>query len=90
MIGVTLANAEGSYAVLSYLGFGATPPAPDYGTMLLESQPYLTSDPWLVFFPSAAVVVLIFGFVLLGDWIRERVDPTTKVLIGGGAVSDRR
>ena len=88
MVGVTLANAEGAYAVLSYLGFGATPPAADYGSMLSESQQYLTSDPWLVFFPSAALVILIFGFLLLGDWIRDRVDPTARVWIGGGAVTD--
>lgn len=88
MIGVTLANAEGAYAVLSYLGFGATPPAPDFGSMLSEGQQYLTSDPWLIFFPSAALVLLIFGFVLLGDWIRESVDPTAKVWVGGGAASE--
>lgn len=88
MIGVTLANAEGAYAVLSYLGFGATPPTPDFGSILSESQPFLTSDPWLVFFPSVALVILIFGFVLLGDWIRDHVDPTAKVWVGGGAATD--
>jgi ABC-type dipeptide/oligopeptide/nickel transport system permease subunit len=88
MIGVTLANAEGAYAVLSYLGFGATPPTPDYGSMLSESQQYMTSDPWLVFFPAAALVLLIFGFILLGDWIRERGDPNSKVWVGGTALAE--
>jgi len=87
MVGLTLSNAEGSYAVLSYLGFGVAPPTPDYGTMLFSAQGYLTADPWLIVFPSIALVLLIFGFLFLGDWLRERLDPQNKVFAG---VSARR
>jgi peptide/nickel transport system permease protein len=75
MIGLSLANAEGAYAVLSYLGFGVRPPTPDYGSMIASGQGYLITDPSLVLFPCFALVVLIVGFALLGDWIAERFDP---------------
>jgi len=75
MMGLSLASAEGAYAALSYLGFGARPPAPDYGSMLASAQPYLTTDPWLAVFPSCALVLLIVGFNLLGDFLRERLSP---------------
>jgi ABC-type dipeptide/oligopeptide/nickel transport system permease subunit len=80
MVGLTLANAEGAYAVLSYLGFGVRPPMPDYGSMIASGQGYLTTDPSLVLFPCAALVVLIVGFALLGDWIAERLDPRRRTL----------
>ena len=85
MIGLTLANAEGAYAVLSYLGFGVAPPMPDYGNMIAAGQGYMTTDPTLVLFPCAALVVLIVGFALLGDWIAEQLDPYRRTLsIGWG------
>jgi ABC-type dipeptide/oligopeptide/nickel transport system permease subunit len=83
MVGLTLANAEGTYALLSYLGYGVAPPAPDYGSMLAAGQGYLTTDPWLVLFPSIALVLLILGFVFVGDWMRERFDPHGVVLAKG-------
>lgn len=79
MVGLTLSNAEGAYAVLSYLGFGVSPPTADYGSMLAAGQGYLTTDPWLVLLPSAAVVVLIVGFVFVGDFLRESFDPYGRV-----------
>jgi peptide/nickel transport system permease protein len=72
MVALSLSNAEGAYAALSYLGFGVPPPAPDYGSMLGTAQSYLTTDPWLALFPSAALVLLIIGFILLGDALRDR------------------
>ena len=83
MVGLTLSNAEGSYAVLSYLGFGVPPPTPDYGTMLFSAQGYLTADPWLIAFPSIALVVLILGFLFVGDGLRQHLDPENKVLSKG-------
>lgn len=79
MVGLTLSNAEGAYAVLSYLGFGVAPPTADYGSMLAAGQGYLTTDPWLVLLPSAALVLLIVGFVFVGDFLRESFDPYGKV-----------
>jgi peptide/nickel transport system permease protein len=75
MIGLSLANTEGAYAVLSYLGFGVRPPTPDYGSMIASGQGYLITDPSLVLFPCFALALLIVGFALLGDWIAERFDP---------------
>ncbi len=83
MVGLTLSNAEGSYAVLSYLGFGVAPPTPDYGTMLFSAQGYLIADPWLIAFPSIALVVLILGFLFVGDGLRQHLDPENKVLSKG-------
>jgi ABC-type dipeptide/oligopeptide/nickel transport system permease subunit len=83
MVGLILSNAEGSYAVLSYLGFGVPPPTPDYGTMLFSAQGYLLADPWLIGFPSIALVVLILGFLFVGDGLRQQLDPENKILSRG-------
>ena len=83
MVGLTLSNAEGSYAVLSYLGFGVAPPTPDYGTMLFSGQAYLISDPWLVVFPAIALVLMILGFLFIGDGLRQQLDPENRVFSGG-------
>lgn len=82
MVGLTLSNAEGAYAVLSYLGFGVTPPTADYGTMLSSAQPFMLTDAWLAIFPSAAVVLLILGFIFIGDLVRELLDPHGQIMIG--------
>jgi len=65
-----------SYAVLlvvslSYLGLGAQPPAPDWGLMIAKERAFLTSGPWVVFAPAAAIVLLIISVNLLGDGMRE-------------------
>lgn len=86
MVGLTLSNAEGAYAVLSYLGFGVAPPTADYGSMLASGQGYLMTDPWLVLLPSAALVLLIIGYVFVGDFLRESFDPYGKVSARGVGV----
>jgi ABC-type dipeptide/oligopeptide/nickel transport system permease subunit len=83
MLGLTLANAEGTYALLSYLGFGVRPPTPDYGSMLAAAQQYFFSDAWLIVFPSLALLTMIVGFVLLGDWLGMRFDPYGRTLLRG-------
>jgi peptide/nickel transport system permease protein len=83
MVGLILSNALGFYAVLSYLGFGVPPPTPDYGTMLFNAQGYLLADPWLIGFPSLALVVLILGFLFVGDGLRQQLDPENKVVSRG-------
>lgn len=82
MVALGLSGAEGAYAALSFLGFGTPPPAADYGRMLASAQPYLTTDPWLVIFPSLALVVLIVAFNLVGDSIRDRFSPN-QLATGG-------
>lgn len=65
-------------ATLSYLGIGVQPPIPSWGNIIFENQTYFTSAPWLVFFPGIAIVMLALGFNLVGDALRDILDPTLK------------
>ncbi|MBA4611762.1 ABC transporter permease [Stappia taiwanensis] len=65
-------------ATLSYLGIGVQPPTPSWGNIIYENQTYFTSAPWLVFFPGVAIIALALAFNLLGDALREVLDPTQK------------
>lgn len=65
-------------ATLSYLGVGVQPPIPSWGNIIFESQTYFTTAPWLVFFPGMAIVLLALGFNLVGDALRDILDPTQK------------
>jgi len=65
-------------ATLSFLGIGVQPPTPSWGNIIYESQTYFTSAPWLVFIPGAAIVILALGFNLVGDALRDILDPTQK------------
>lgn len=65
-------------ATLSYLGVGVQPPMPSWGNIIFENQTYFTSAPWLVFFPSALIVLLALSFNLVGDALRDVLDPTLK------------
>lgn len=65
-------------ATLSFLGIGVQPPTPSWGNIIYESQTYFTSAPWLVFIPGACIVVLALGFNLVGDALRDLLDPTQK------------
>lgn len=64
-----------SEAGLSYLGLGIQPPDPSWGRMLRESQGQITRAPWLVLGPGAAITTLVLGFYLLGNGIRDLLDP---------------
>jgi len=65
-------------ATLSYLGVGVQPPTPSWGNIIFENQTYFQSAPWLVFIPGAAILALALGFNLLGDALREEMDPTRR------------
>jgi peptide/nickel transport system permease protein len=65
-------------ATLSFLGVGVQPPTPSWGNIIFESQTYFTSAPWLVLFPGAAIVLLSLSFNLVGDALRDALDPTLK------------
>ncbi len=65
-------------ATLSFLGVGVQPPTASWGNIIFESQTYFTSAPWLVFFPGAAIVLLSLSFNLLGDAMRDALDPTLR------------
>ncbi len=64
-------------ATLSYLGLGAEPGEPSWGSMLYQAQSYLTSAWWIAFFPGMAIFLAVLGFNLLGDGVREALDPRT-------------
>ena len=64
-------------AGLSFLGLGAQPPAPEWGAMLNESRAYMQTNPSLLLVPGLAIFTLVLGFNLLGDGIRDLLDPTT-------------
>ena len=64
-------------AGLSFLGLGAQPPTPEWGAMLNESRAYMQTNPSLLLVPGLAIFTLVLGFNLLGDGIRDLLDPTT-------------
>ncbi|WP_413722220.1 ABC transporter permease [Sodalis sp. RH24] len=65
-------------ATLSFLGVGVQPPMASWGNIIFESQTYFTSAPWLVFLPGAAIVLLSLAFNIVGDALRDALDPTLK------------
>jgi peptide/nickel transport system permease protein len=67
-------------ATLSFLGIGVRPPTPSWGNIIYENQTYFQTAPWLVFFPGLAIVLLALAFNLLGDALRDVLDPTQKGL----------
>ena len=65
-------------AMLSFLGRGVQPPTPAWGMMIFESQSYFLNAPWLVFIPGAAILILALAFNLVGDGLRDALDPTQR------------
>lgn len=65
-------------AVLGFLGMGATPPAPDWGLTIAESRIYLPTAWWYATFPGLAILLTVMGFNLLGDGLRDLVDPRLR------------
>jgi peptide/nickel transport system permease protein len=72
---VSFAIAVLSEAALSFLGFGTRPPTPSWGRMLQESQELLAVQPRLALVPGVAIAIAVLGFNLLGDGLRDRLDP---------------
>jgi dipeptide transport system permease protein len=65
-------------AALGFLGLGAQPPTPEWGTMLADSRQYIESAYWAVTFPGVAILVTVLAFNLLGDGLRDALDPKLK------------
>ncbi len=65
-------------ATLSFLGIGVQPPTPSWGGIIFESQSYFLTAPWLVFFPGIAIMVMALAFNLVGDALRDALDPTQR------------
>jgi ABC-type dipeptide/oligopeptide/nickel transport system permease subunit len=80
-----IATAILDAAALSFLGLGAQPPRPEWGTMLGTERNQVFTAPHLVFFPGVAIMITVLGFNLLGDGLRDALDPR---LVAGGVGSD--
>ncbi|MDY3126581.1 MAG: ABC transporter permease [Corynebacterium sp.] len=65
-------------AALSYLGLGTAPPAPSWGRMLHDAQTMLAINPWLTVWPGIAIAMTVLGFNLLGDSLRDSLDPRLR------------
>ena len=75
-LGIAAAILEA--AALSFLGLGAQPPTPEWGTMLGSERNQVFTAPHLVFFPGLAIMVTVLSFNLLGDGLRDAIDPRLK------------
>lgn len=65
-------------ATLSFLGIGVQPPNPSWGNIIFESQSYFQAAPWLVFFPGGIILLTALAFNLVGDALRDILDPTQR------------
>lgn len=72
---LTVATAIIAEASLSFLGLGQQPPEPSWGSMLNTAKNYMSQAPWMSIFPGAAIFLLVLGFNLLGDGLRDALDP---------------
>jgi peptide/nickel transport system permease protein len=81
---VSLAFAVLAEAALSFLGLGTQPPNPSWGSMLAEGREFIEQAWWLAFFPGMAIVVTVLCFNLLGDGLRDVLDPRQRTLMAGG------
>jgi peptide/nickel transport system permease protein len=76
MGGAVLAEAS-----LSFLGLGIRPPAPSWGSMLSNAREQITTAPWVSIFPGLAIFFTVLGLNLLGDGLRDLLDPQSKARI---------
>ena len=65
-------------AALGFLGMGAQPPTPEWGTMLADSRQYILSDPWLMTIPGLFILLTVLSINLIGDGLRDGLDPKMK------------
>jgi peptide/nickel transport system permease protein len=82
-ISISLAILDES--ILSFLGLGIQPPTPEWGAMINEAQVYLNSDPWMLLGPALAIILAILSLNLLGDSLRDRLDPRDSLQVIGAA-----
>ncbi|WP_299905870.1 ABC transporter permease [uncultured Paracoccus sp.] len=72
---LTIASAIIAEASLSFLGLGQQPPAPSWGAMLNTAKNFMTQAPWMAWWPGIAIFLVVLGFNLLGDGLRDALDP---------------
>ena len=70
-----IATAILDAAALGFLGLGAQPPTPEWGLLLSRNRGYMFTSPWMVFFPGLSIMFLVLGFNLIGDGLRDALDP---------------
>jgi peptide/nickel transport system permease protein len=75
---LAIAGAIIAEAALSFLGLGQQPPAPSWGSMLNSAQRFLAQSPWMAFWPGFAIFFAVLSFNLLGDGLRDALDPRHK------------
>ena len=75
--GCTVILAEAS---LSFLGAGIPPPTPSWGSMVASGRLYISTAWWVSLVPGLAIALIVMAFTLLGDWLRDRVDPRLRQL----------
>ncbi len=75
---LSFSNAILEAAALGFLGMGAQPPTPEWGTMLAEAREFIQRAWWVAFFPGLAIMVTVFAINLLGDGLRDALDPRMK------------
>ena len=75
---LSIAAAIIAEAALSFLGLGQQPPAPSWGSMLNSAQRFLTTGPWMAVWPGLAIFLTVLSFNLLGDGLRDALDPKEK------------
>lgn len=79
---LSMSTAQLAYASLSFLGLGVSPPQADWGSMLSKARDFITVAPWLVVWPVTALVLLMLAFNVLGDAIRDVLDPRHAAATG--------
>ena len=75
---LSLSTAILTEASLSFLGLGTQPPDPSWGTMLGAGRKFMETAPWVAIFPGTAIAISVLGFNLLGDGLRDAVDPRLR------------
>jgi peptide/nickel transport system permease protein len=73
-----MGGAITSVAGLSFIGFGAQPPTPEWGVMISEARTYMATAWWMGTFPALAIMLVVGGFNLLGDGLRDLLDPRLR------------
>ncbi len=73
-VGIAIIDTAG----LSFLGLGTQPPTPDWGNMLAAGRSYLIDAPWIVTFPGLAILVTVLAFNMMGDALRDALDPRLR------------
>jgi peptide/nickel transport system permease protein len=77
---LNIAFAMLAEASLSFLGLGAQPPTPSWGLMINTGRGFMQSAPWMVLAPGVAIAITVIGFNLLGDGLRDILDPKVDAI----------